>query len=159
MTIGQLHDLYWLGYLLTGDRERSLQTAIAALDTSDAANPFFEGWMVTWSRKIFIAKVLGRFSHPSPTAGARNAASLRAGSVGEEWPHRDAGKPELERALLAIDPLPRCAVVLSVFEKLPAEDIATLLNVNLERLRAAIATGLTELARNLAEFRDCLQTA
>ena len=101
----------------------------------------------------------GKVQPPLPYGRGPERGLTRAGSVGEEWPHRDAGKPELERALLAIDPLPRCAVVLSVFEKLPAEDIATLLNVNLERLRAAIATGLTELARNLAEFRDCLQTA
>ena len=59
MPADQMFDLYWLGYLLTGDRERSVQAVIETLEMPDAANPFFENWMVTWSRKIFIAKVLG----------------------------------------------------------------------------------------------------
>ena len=59
MATEQMFDLYWLGYLLTGDGERSLQAVIATLEISDGANPCFENWMITWSRKIFIAKVLG----------------------------------------------------------------------------------------------------
>ncbi len=73
MPADQLFDLYWLGYLLTGDRERSVQAVIDTLEMPDVANQFFEGWMVTWSRKIFIAKVLGyvvsESAHPNCERG------------------------------------------------------------------------------------------
>ena len=34
---GQLMDLYWLAYLLTGDRERSVESVIETIDMRDAA--------------------------------------------------------------------------------------------------------------------------
>jgi hypothetical protein len=69
------------------------------LDTTDAANPFFGKWMATWSRKIFIAKVLDR---------------CRCLPEGSGEPRREplpgTGKAALERALLTIDVSPgvRC---------------------------------------------------
>jgi hypothetical protein len=56
MTPTKCFDLYWLGYLLTGDCERSVQTVIETLDISDPGNPFFDAWMTAWSRKIFISR-------------------------------------------------------------------------------------------------------
>ena len=45
MPADQLFDLYWLGYLLTGDRERSVQAVIETLEMPDVANQFLRaGW-------------------------------------------------------------------------------------------------------------------
>ncbi len=120
--------------------------------------------MVTWSRKIFIAKVLGNvpLEARAPQLGAR-LRGLRSGAWrGFQWRMDPAvGKPELERALLAIDWLPRCALVLSMFEKLAIEDIAILLNVDRESVKAATAIGMIEAARNLTRDRKsrCTETA
>jgi len=64
-----------------------------------------------------------------------------------------AGKAELERALLKIELFPRCALLLSVFEKLAVEDVGSLLNADRESVKTATAIGLIELARNLAGGR------
>ena len=153
MPADQLFDLYWLGYLLTGDRERSVQAVIETLEMPDVANQFFEGWMVTWSRKIFIAKVLGYVvSTTCPSqlrTRLRRLHSLTPRRFNRRI-ERAAGKPELERALLAIESLPRCALLLSVFEKLSIEDIGILLNVDRKSVKTATAIGMIELAQNLA---------
>ena len=161
MPADRMFDLYWLGYLLTGDRERSVQAVIETLEMPDAANPFFENWMVTWSRKIFIAKVLG-YVAPETSASELRTRLRRMQSETERRFNRKidpaAGKPELERALLAIEPLPRCALLLSVFEKLAVADIGILLNVDRESVKTATAIGLIELARNLAGNRQSRAT-
>jgi len=151
----QISDLYWLGYLLTGDREQSVQAVIDTLEMQDAANPFFESWFATWSRKIFIAKVLGYVEPKTSALELRTRLRRLQSDAGRSIPQFDpaAGKPELERALLAIDPLPRCALLLSVFEKLAIEDIGILLNADRDSVKAATAIGLIELARNLARIQ------
>jgi len=149
-----IFDLYWLGYLLTGDREPSVRTAIETLEMRDAANPSFRGWMVTWARKIFIAKVLGyvtpRISGPELRMRLRRLQG-EPGRACTNCINHAAGKAELERALLAIDEFPRCALILRVFEKLAIEDVGVLLNANREMVKTAVAIGLIELARNLGE--------
>jgi hypothetical protein len=152
MPVDQLFDLYWLGYLLTGDRERSVQAVIETLEVPEVANQFFEGWMVRWSRKIFLAKVLG-YVAPQTCASQLRTRLRRLQSITPLRFHRRidpaGGKRELERALLAIEPLPRCALLLSVFEKLSLEDVGILLNVDRQSVKTATAIGLIELARNL----------
>ena len=155
---GRMVDLYWLGYLLTGDRERAVRTVIEVLDLHDAANPFFQSWMVQWSRKIFISKVIGRMvPETGPSALRTQLKRLQASTKGLGQPNLGpgAGKAELERALLAIEPFPRCAVVLSVFEKLAIPDVATLLNSDCESVKTATAIGLIQLSRNLAGDPAC----
>jgi hypothetical protein len=153
MHADQLLDLYWLGYLLTGDRERSVQAIIETLEMPDVANQFFEDWMVTRSRKIFIAKVLGYVVSKTRPSHLRARLRRLQSLTSRRFIRRidpAAGKPELERALLAIESLPRCALLLSVFEKLSTEDIQILLNVDSKSIKTATAIGMIELAQNLA---------
>ncbi len=161
MPADQLFDLYWLGYLLTGDRERSVQAVIETLEMPDVADQFFEGWMVTWSRKIFIAKVLRCIeSKTCPSelrTRLRRLQSLTPRGFNRKI-DQAAGKPELERALLAIESLPRCAVLLRVFEKLSIDDIGILLNVDCKSVKIATAIGMIELANNLARNRNSSST-
>jgi hypothetical protein len=155
MAANRILDLYWLGYLLTGDREQSVHGVLETLEMPDAANPFFESWFSTWARKIFIAKVLG---YVSPRASASELRIRLRRLEAETGPIRPidptAGKAELERALLNMDPFPRCALLLSVFEKLAVEDVGILLNTDRESVKTATAIGLIELARNLAGDRS-----
>jgi hypothetical protein len=152
----QMFDLYWLGYLLTGDRERSVRAVIETIEMPDAANPFFESWMITWSRKIFVGKILGYVTPKMSAAELRNRLKRLQAETGrglKSGIDPTAGKAELERALLAIDPFPRCSLLLSVFERLATEDIGILLNADRESVKTATAIGLLELARNLAGDR------
>ncbi len=124
-------DLYWLAFLLTGDREASVDVAIDALDFADGANPSFSTWMVAWSRRVVIAKALTVIRDELAASAHRTASKPAEKSAlpHQNWgPGRDTTKVVLERALLAIDVFPRCALLLAVFEGMSVEDAATLLD-------------------------------
>jgi DNA-directed RNA polymerase specialized sigma24 family protein len=152
-TNSQAANLYWLAFLLTGHREASVDAAVEALDSSDS-NAFFSAWMLAWARKVVIAKALGAIRHEL-AASAIRLASTRGRNC--PAPPRDwkltpgASKVQLERALLAIDTLPRCVLLLSLFEGLSIDDATVLLDVDRELVRKAQAFAVQELTRNLAE--------
>jgi len=155
-------ELYWLAYLLTGHREPSLDVAIEALDLLDGANPFFSTWMLGWSRRLVIAKALAAIREELAESAGRMASKRRQNRVlpPRNWaPGRDTTKVEIERALLAIDVFPRCALLLSVFEGMPLEDAATLLDAGRDLVRKAVTAGLRELTRNLARMHGWTSTA
>jgi DNA-directed RNA polymerase specialized sigma24 family protein len=146
-------DLHWLGYLLTGRRDQSIDLAVETVAEFHTAQPFFSAWMEAWSRRVVIAKAL---------SGIREelAASVRRTEFkrghGRALPRRDwrigqgTTKSELEAALLAIDYFPRAALVLSIFEGVPAPDCAVILDASPELVKKALTIGLLELTQNLA---------
>ena len=89
---------------------------------------------------------------------ARRTASKRAGKAAlpaRDWTlDRGTTKVELERALLAIDVFPRCALLLSVFEGVSLEDVAILLDSERDLVRKAQMIGLRELTGNLARSKS-----
>ena len=155
-------DLYWLAFLLTGHREASVDLAVAAFDFQEDANPGFSNWMVAWSRKVVIAKALAAI-RDDLAASARRIPSWCADKSAlppRTWaPDRTATKVQIERALLAIDVFPRCAVLLSVFEGVSLEDAAVLLDADRDLLGKARTIGLRDLTRNLARMQGWTPTA
>lgn len=148
--------IYWLAFLLTGQREPSLDLAIEVLDSPGGEQSFFSTWMLSWSRKVVIAKALNLI-RDDLAASARRTASAPAGTQAPpaaNWSlDPNTNKFQLERALLAIDVFPRCALVLSVFEGAPLADVAVLLGVNEDLARKGRAIGLLELTHNLAAMQ------
>jgi DNA-directed RNA polymerase specialized sigma24 family protein len=155
-------DLYWLAFLLTGHRGLSVDMTLEAVAFSDDATPFFSAWMLAWSRRVFIAKMLAGIRDELASSARRTASKRveRTALPPRNWTvDRDTTKAQLESALLAIDVFPRCALVLSVFEGMPLEDVAILLNVERDLVRKAQLIGLRELTRNLARKRGWTSTA
>jgi DNA-directed RNA polymerase specialized sigma24 family protein len=155
-------DLYWLTFLLTGDREASLDVTLEALGVVHGANPFFSTWMLAWSRRVVIAKALTVIRDELATSAHRTASKRAKKSTLplRNWaPDQDATKVVLERALLAIDVFPRCALLLSVFERMSVEDAAILLDSDRDLVRKAQLTGLRALTRNLARMQGWTSTA
>jgi DNA-directed RNA polymerase specialized sigma24 family protein len=152
----QAADLYWLAFLLTGQREASVDATAEALDSAEA-NPFFSAWMLAWARKVVIAKALGAIRQEL-AASALRIASARGGNTSSRprnWSPADgASKAELERALLAIDAFPRCVLLLSLFEGLSIDDATVLLDVDRELIRKAQVFALQELTQNLAAIQE-----
>jgi hypothetical protein len=58
-------------------------------------------------------------------------------------------KAQIEAALLAIDVFPRCALLLTVFEDLPLEEVGMLLHSDRDSIEAGRIRALRELTRNL----------
>lgn len=153
----QAAQLYFLAYLLTGHRECSVEAAIEALNTDDAANPFFGDWMTIWARKLVIARALSAVSDEM-RASVRRTEQRRFGYSNEAesiplsaWnPGSDAPSLQLQDALLGIDLFPRCVLLLMVFEKLSADDTVILLNAERDLVMTAKLIGLVELVQNLS---------
>src|SRR5437879_5784186 len=111
-------ELYWLAFLLTGDREHSAEAVTRALDFKDAGNRTFRGFMVSWARKLVIAEALAAIDSELRESALRLQASDPAepaslpspGLVGVEYA-RPITTQEFERAVLALDVFPRCAVL------------------------------------------------
>jgi DNA-directed RNA polymerase specialized sigma24 family protein len=155
-------DLYWLAFLLTGHSESSVEIAIESFDSQDEASPFFSTWMTAWSRRVVIAKALNS-TRKELVDSANRTKSAPAGKFA--FPPRDwtlnpaTTKAQLEAALLTIDVFPRCALVLSFFEKASLEDTAVLLNADRSLVGKAQAIGLQELNRNLARMQGWTTSA
>jgi DNA-directed RNA polymerase specialized sigma24 family protein len=155
-------ELHWLAYLLTGNQDRSVQAFTKALDSEDYANPAIADFMVSWSRKLVIGAALETIRPELRESALRTArsedpdpAALVASKPAEPHPMTS---PEFQRAVLAIDAFPRCALLLTVFEKLSLDDAALLLNADKALVRKARAQGLLELAGAFAGGRGWRRT-
>jgi DNA-directed RNA polymerase specialized sigma24 family protein len=148
-------ELYWLAFLLTGRTAPGIDTVSAALEFGSGPDRCFQNWMHAWSRKVVIAKAVAAVQ-TDLTASRRRTKFLREESHADDLPPRgwslasDADRLDLEQALLAIDIFPRCALLLTVFEKLSLADAATLLDADQDLVFKAKMIGLHELTRNLA---------
>ena len=149
-------DLHWLAFLLTGDRETSIQIAEETLGADDGANAFFSRWLAGWSRRVTIARATAAIRKEL----AESAHRVRSMSVqtrvlpGRTWVlDESTTKLELERALLMIDVFPRAVVLLLIFEGMAPADAAVLLDVSDSLVRNAQAIGVRELTANLAHLQ------
>jgi hypothetical protein len=152
--VAQRNELLWLAFLLTGDRSLSVETVTEAVDLKDAANPFFRNWMVSWARKLVIVKARsamdGALAASARRTRQRQSAARLDAPQPADWNLAESDKLQLERALLAIDLLPRWALLLTVFEKASLEEASALLHVEYDLLSFARTVGLMELSRNIA---------
>ncbi|HUB79961.1 MAG TPA: hypothetical protein VMB03_14240 [Bryobacteraceae bacterium] len=149
----QAANLYWLAFLLTGNRQASIQAAEETIESPET-NSFFLGWMMAWARKVVISKALGAIRQELAASAARIALARTPGFA-QPLPRKYAlapgcNKVELERALLAIDAFPRCVLLLLLFEGLSVDDAMQLLGADRDLIRKAQAFALQELTRNLA---------
>jgi len=154
--------IYWLAFLLTGRREPSIAVALEALDGPDCANSFFATWMLAWSRRVVIAKALAAIRGELAASAGRTASRRgeKAALPPRNWSlDGDTTKGQIERALLAIDMFPRCALLLTVFERVSIEDAAILLDGDRDLVRKAQTIGLRELTLNLARMQGWTSSA
>jgi len=146
-------DLHWLAFLLTGRREIACEVTAQAIDSMDGRDGFFSTWMVSWSRRLVIARALAAVREDL-TRSARRTALRRIDN--SEFPPPSwvldarTAKSDLKCALLPIDLFPRAAVLLLVFERMPLKDAAILLDAEAELVRQAMAAGVRDLTINLA---------
>ena len=148
-----MSELYWLAYLLTGDRERSVQAYTGALN-SEAPAPALQKFMLSWARRLVIVAALGTMRRQ-----LREAALLAEPATADELAGLDRLAPadlarltkrEVEEALLGMDAFRRCVVILTVFEGQRAQETAELLGADVHTVKAAQARGVAEMTWRLA---------
>jgi hypothetical protein len=147
--------IYWLAFLVTGHRESRLDVTLEIIEQDDP-RPFFSAWMAAWSKRVAIAKALAAIRGELDES-ARWTASRRAEKstlpASNSVLDRETTKIQIERALLAIDVFPRCALLLSVFEGMSLEDAEILLDADEALVRKGQRIGFWELTRNLPRMQ------
>ena len=143
-------DLYWLALLITGNRATAADLVVGLVESQADGDSFFSAWMLAWARRIVIARALAAIREDLAASACRTSvavpekpASLRAADCAMT-------KHDLQRAVLGIDTFPRCALVLSFFEKVPMQDAVILLDAESSLIRKAEFIGLCQLTRNLS---------
>jgi len=156
-TRSHVADLYWLAFLLTGREDLSIEIASDTAVSEDYASPFFSDWMRGWQRRLVIGRALTAIHDELADSARRTQIARVTGSAaGSATPARgwslspNTTKADLQQALLAIDPFPRAALLLLVFEGIRMADAAILLDADPTLIRKAQAIGLRELTANLA---------
>jgi hypothetical protein len=147
--------LYRLALLLTGDRAWSLDVTLEAIDSHGGEESFFSNWMMAWSRRVVIARALAGI-RDDIAVSARRTASRRDEKIAlprRDWIlDPDISLDRIESAVLGIDVFPRCALLLTLFEKVSLDDAAVLLDEDRDLVRKGRVIGLGELTRNLASM-------
>jgi DNA-directed RNA polymerase specialized sigma24 family protein len=138
--------LYGLAFLLTGDRERSMAVTLEVLDSHEPA----------WLRRVVIANALAGIREELVASARRTAlqSTEKIALPSRNWIlDSNTTRVQIERALLAIDVFPRCAILLTLFEGISVGDAALLLDCHLDLVRKAQIIGLREMTRNLARMQ------
>jgi DNA-directed RNA polymerase specialized sigma24 family protein len=146
-------DLYRLAFLLTGRQELSIEVAADTAVSADYATRFFTDWMRGWQRRLVLGRALTAIHDELADSARRTqlAADRNMDPLPRNWSlGRDTKNADVEQALLAIDPFPRAALLLLVFEGIRMADAATLLDAEPTLIRKAQAIGLCQLTANLA---------
>lgn len=149
----QMSDLYWLAYLITGDRERSVEAFTGALN-SESTPPALQRFMRSWARRLVIVAALGTIRRQLRESALRTRPvtreELRGLSRLASADLANLTKQEIEDVLLAMDAFQRSAVILTLLEGLPVKDAADLLGVDQDTVKAALARGVAEMTWRIA---------
>ena len=149
----QMADLYWLAYLITGDRERSVEAFTGALN-SEANPPALQRFLRSCARRLVIVAALGTIRRQLRESAWNTRSATREELRGlSRLASADLAsltKREIEEVLLAMDVFQRCAVILTLLEGLPVKEAAELLSVEQDTVKAALARGVTEMTCRMA---------
>jgi hypothetical protein len=142
-------NLHWLATLLTGHREIAADVTVEAFASGGAPDAL--------SRKGFIAKALAAVREDLAASAQRTALRWDEDSALPplSWAlDRKTTKSELEQAFLSIEMFPRAAALLLLFERVPLNDAAILLDSEPGLVCNASATGARDLTINLARMQE-----
>jgi len=129
--------------------ETAVDVTVQVIDSAGDEKVFFSNWMSAWARRLVMAKALAAVGRELAASACRTAlkGEKRSALPPRSWV-LDEGttKSDLEHALL-----PRAAVLLLLFEGVPLEDAAVLLDAEPQLVRKARRLAWVQLTMNLAE--------
>jgi hypothetical protein len=145
-------ELYSLAFLLTGNEDKSVEAFGRALDFDKASSPDFCGSVSRWARTLTIVETL-RGMRYELLASIQRVAEDAGGVPSDLCPGRrlPIRLQEFQEAVTPIDAFPRCVILLTIFEGMPIDAAAVLLQADEALLMKAQRIGIVSLAANLAD--------
>jgi hypothetical protein len=148
-------ELYWIAFLLTGHEELSLRITINALGSEKGLEGRSSPPLPALRRTLAIQNALAA-TQAEITASAKRFAAQQSdqdfSTLAGCFVVPSIKKTQIEKALLAIDLFPRCALLLTVFEGLPLEEAAILLHCDRDLIERGRIRALRGLTRNLSSL-------
>ena len=145
--------LEWLTSLIMGDAVSEPVSTQSSVLLTEAGNPSFASWFAAWSRRLAVARALGRVRVELQDSVRRLELIDRTeprSVARSDWRRLcSVNRVHIERGIAGVDLFPRCALLLTFFEKLSLVDAAMLLGVRKETVAKAQAIGLAQLSRIL----------
>ena len=136
-----MHGLYQLSFLLTGDHPKGEKCFVAGMDDCAKENRVFREWARTWAKRVIVQNAI-RELHPRP----RHSDSFAL--LPTAFSHK---KGPIERfdvdALLGLADFERFVFVLCVLERYREHECALLLGCAASEVREARTQAIQELAR------------
>ena len=148
--------LCWLAFLVTENWQHSIDVVSSVFDPEDLYEAIPSQPMILNSRRRVATAAITRrraalaeSARRTELAWAAERNALFKPASGDSPPGSAVTKTALQRAFLAIDIFPRCALLLIVFEDMPIDEAAELLDENEAVVRGALGLALFRLTENL----------
>ena len=149
---GSASNLYWIAFLLTARTELSFNVIMEVLDSENGLElisspqtfPHLRRGVVTRALTAIREEITASAQQTALQPSDRTVLPVASWSIGP-----NITQAQLEEAILDIDVFSRCALLLTVFEGLPVDDVAELLHISCEMIHCGREGGLWELTRNL----------
>jgi hypothetical protein len=136
-----MHGLYQLSFLLTGDHRKGERCFVAGMENCAKENLVFREWARTWAKRVIvqgaIRELQPRPNHSDSFALLPTAFSHKNGSI--EHFHVDA--------VLGLADFRRFVFVLCVLERYREHECALLLGCSASEVREARTQAIEELAK------------
>lgn len=135
-----MHGLYQLSFLLTGDHQRGERCFVAGMDDCAKENRVFREWARTWAKRVIVRNAIRelqpRPGHFDSSGPLQNAFSYKSGP----------NKPFEVDAVLGLTDFERFVFVLCVLERHSEHECALLLGCSVSEVREARTQAIQELA-------------
>jgi hypothetical protein len=139
-------DLYWLAFLITADHDRSVRAVTSVLEAGGS-----QELASNRTRELLLEASLAAIEFDLRKSVFQTFWKQDLSELDPLLARFSLARPEpaeLRRAMLNIDVFPRCA--LTVFEHMPMQKTALLLDAGEELVRTGQSMGTIGLTRNLA---------
>ena len=115
----EMHSLYLLAFLLTGDSDKAEQCFVKGLGECEEGMSVFMEWARLWARRAILKHAIRMIMPARERAGKLSFISLKGAATAE--------KKNLFAAIVALNVFERFVFVMSVLERQSDEDCSSLL--------------------------------
>lgn len=141
-----VNGLYLLSFLLTANHEKAERCFVAGLDDCVDGNPIFHHWAHAWARRVIVRNAIRIILH--------HAVIGRPIGDAAAWQSQDEDQMLSVQdvpfaSVLALEDRERFAYVLSVLERYPERDCATLLDASTQEIREAVVSAREHVANGV----------
>jgi len=139
-----MHGLYQLSFLLTGDRQKGQRCFVAGIEDCAKENRVFREWARVWAKRVIVENAIRELQ---PRRCHSNSSALLPTVFSHKQPSSGASGHFDVDAVLELADFRRFVFVLCVLERYREHECALLLGCSASEVREARTQAIEELAK------------